>query len=66
MKHSEKVKMARKMLTSFEKAAGVTIFDGEAWTIRREHRRRRELIRAGHIYEPKISRMFSFNKLFKK
>lgn len=54
------------MLTNDERRAGVTIFDGEAWTIRKEHRKRHELLRSGHVYEPKISRMFTFNKFFKK
>lgn len=66
MKRNPKRKLANKMLTNDERRAGVTIFDGEAWTIRKEHRKRHELLRSGHVYEPKISRMFTFNKFFKK
>lgn len=57
MGHLQKVRMARRMLSNAERARGVSIFDGNAWTIRRDAIRARIAKRTGRYVPSMLERI---------
>lgn len=50
MKHSDKIKMARKMITRVERLGGVGLFNSMAWKKRSAHRLIREIFKMNKKY----------------